>query len=167
MKYGVLSYLPVNENVLMLKKSERKEDPNSGFYALPGGKLEPYEKNCKEGRLSAAVRETREETGLTLIKPKLIGTILFDNFEREFKEWKKHDNYHVSIFYANEYSGTLLDETEEGKPLWVQRKDIPSLRMNSGDKKMYEWIFDGRSFSGVIYHKGKELDLEKTWVDFF
>ena len=169
MKYGVLSCLcRENDEVLMLRKNKRVDDPNSDFYALPGGKLEPQEKSNKFGRIFAAIREHWEETGLTLISPKFIGTILFDNPERQFDDWKNHDNYYVYVYSAKEFSGTLLEKIEEGFPLWVPKEKIFTLEeMNAGDKEMYKWIFDGRFFSGVIYHKGKELDMENTFVDFF
>jgi hypothetical protein len=36
-----------------------------------------------------------------------------------------------------------------------------------GDEKFYEWINDERYFAGTIKHKGKVLDEEGTFVDYF
>ena len=59
-----MSYLHVNGHVLVVKKSKKKGDPNSGLYTLPGGKLEDDERGMNlQGRLEAAIRETRQETG--------------------------------------------------------------------------------------------------------
>lgn len=48
--------------LLVIRRSESPRDPWSGQMALPGGGLD----NADDGLLGAAVRETREETGLRL-----------------------------------------------------------------------------------------------------
>ena len=48
--------------VLAIRRSESRRDPWSGQMALPGGSLEETD----DGLLAAAIRETREETGLRL-----------------------------------------------------------------------------------------------------
>jgi 8-oxo-dGTP pyrophosphatase MutT (NUDIX family) len=66
MKYGTMTYVERGDGgVLMLKKNERVDDPNSGFYTLPGGKLEKNELGVR-GRLESVIREVKEETGLIL-----------------------------------------------------------------------------------------------------
>ena len=94
MKYGTMSYLFVDKQILMIKRLKEKNDPNSGFYTLPGGKLKDFEKGLNpNGRLESAIRETEEETGLKLIEPKLKGVILFDNSERIFDNWKNSQDF--------------------------------------------------------------------------
>ncbi|MEK6841633.1 MAG: NUDIX domain-containing protein, partial [Nanoarchaeota archaeon] len=94
MKYGTISYLSVREKALMIKKGERIDDPNSGFYTPPGGKLEHNEKGENPlGRLEAVVREVRQETGLILVRPSFKGVILFDNEGRTFPNWPNPDNF--------------------------------------------------------------------------
>jgi 8-oxo-dGTP diphosphatase len=169
MKYGTMTYVvSENNNILMVKKGIRENDPNSGYFTLHGGKLESNEKGLMNpiGRLESAIRETQDETGITPINPVLRGVILFDNKDRKFPNWNNPDNFYVYIFYANKYHGKPI-QSEEGIPVTVpfgKIKDVPS---NPGDKKMYEWLMDGRNFMGVIKHKGEEVDLEGTWVDFF
>lgn len=169
MMYGTLSYLICNEGILMLKKYERKDDPNSKYCTLPGGNLEKYEKGLDnpQGRLESAVRETEDETGMRLIDPVLRGVILFDNKDRVFDNWSNPDNFYVYIYSAKKRSGKLK-ESEEGIPFWASSwREIDSFPKNPGDKLMYEWIKHGRNFIGVIKHKGKEIDEEGTWADFF
>lgn len=48
--------------VLVIRRSESRRDPWSGQMALPGGSMD----EADDGLLAAAVRETREETGLCL-----------------------------------------------------------------------------------------------------
>ncbi|MCR4327823.1 MAG: NUDIX domain-containing protein [Nanoarchaeota archaeon] len=169
MKYGNLSYLCVKEKVLMLEKGERDGDLNSGFYAIPGGKINESEMGISkpEGRKISVIRENSEETGLTLLKPKLLGMVLFDNSEREFPGGKKMGDFLVYIFSSDEYGGQILDNPEEGNPVWVPKKDILGLPMHEGDRLLYEWVFQDKPFSGVIYHKGNKVDFTKSFVDFF
>ncbi len=170
MMYGVLSYLCVKDHVLMVKKSKKKGDPNSNFYTLPGGKLEKNEKGTNlQGRLEAAIRETTQETGLTLINPiQFRGIILFDNEGRIFNNWQNAPDYLVYIFAAKQYSGKLISKGDEReKPLWILKQEILQLPKNSGDVKIYEWLKDGRNFFDVIRHHGRELDESNTWIDYF
>jgi len=168
MKYGTMSYLLVDEKVLMIKKFERENDPNSGFYTLPGGNLESDEKGGNLlGRLESVIRETKEETGITLINSKLCGTILFDNSERVFSNWKNPNDFFVCFFSSKYYTGELKKQSKEGIPLWVPETEMFSLPQNDGDKKVYQWLKSPRFFSGVIYHRGIDLDEEKTFVDFY
>ncbi len=164
-----MSYLSVDRRVLMIRKIKRENDPNSGYFTLPGGKLEADERGPNpRGRLESVVRETLQESGLTLVSPRLRGTILFDNQGREFDNWPNPDNFLVYVFATERYTGELK-ESDEGIPLWVDEEEIDGLPKNPGDVKMYEWLKDFRSrfFIGVVRHKGKELDEAETFVDYF
>lgn len=172
MKYGTLSYLSCDRGILILEKSERKDDPNSRYCTLPGGKLEQNEKGLKslQGRLESAIRETEDETGIKLIKPIFRGTILFDNKDRDFPDWKNPDNFYVYFYLATDGKGELK-KSDEGKPFWAKSwEEIETLPKNPGDKLIYEWIrsrefLQGKCFSGVIKHKGDEVDEEGSWVE--
>ncbi len=169
MKYGTMCYINSYNGILMLKKFERENDPNSGYCTLPGGKLEPSEKGLKsiDGRIISTIRETEDETGIEPLNPILRGTILFDNKDRIFPNWPNPDNFLVNIFYSTNYSGEL-EESDEGNAFWARSwKEIDSLPSNPGDKLMYQWLRDGRNFFGVIKHKGNEVDEEGSWVDFY
>lgn len=48
--------------LLLIKRARSERDPWSGHMALPGGRRDPDD----ESLLGTAIRETREETGLTL-----------------------------------------------------------------------------------------------------
>ena len=49
-------------DLLLIKRSERDDDPWSGHVALPGGRVDPEDATLQD----TAVRETREETGIDL-----------------------------------------------------------------------------------------------------
>jgi len=168
MKYGTMVYLVSKGKVLMLKKYERKDDPNSGYFTLPGGKLEKYEKGLdnSQGRLKSCVRETIDETGIEPINPVLRGVILFDNNGRTFSNWPNPDDFYVYIYSTTKFKGKVK-RSDEGIPYSVPLAKVKEVPSNLGDKKMYEWLKDGRNFIGVIKHKGKELDETGTFVDYF
>lgn len=161
-------YLVSKGKVLMIKKGSREGDPNSGYFTLPGGKLESSEKGLGVpfGRLESSVREVREETGINVIKPRLRGVILFDNSEREFDNWKNPDNFIVYIYSSNKFEGRAV-ESDEGIPYSVPLEKVKELPSNPGDKLMYSWLETGKEFFGVIYHKGKEVDESRSFVDFY
>lgn len=168
MKYGTMIYLISKGKVLMIKKGIRENDPNSGYFTLPGGKLEDDEKglNNQRGRLDCARRETFDETGIEPVKPVLRGVILFDNQGRTFNNWKNPDDFLVYIYSARRYKGKAK-KSDEGIPFGISLNKVNEVPSNPGDKKMYEWLKDGRNFIGVIKHKGNEIDESGTMVDFF
>ena len=58
--------------LLLIKRSERADDPWSGHVALPGGRFDPEDATLQD----TAVRETREETGIDLAADGLVlGTL--------------------------------------------------------------------------------------------
>jgi 8-oxo-dGTP pyrophosphatase MutT (NUDIX family) len=56
---------------LLIRRAERADDPWSGHIALPGGRREPGDPD----RLATAVRETREEVGVSLPASALLGAL--------------------------------------------------------------------------------------------
>jgi 8-oxo-dGTP pyrophosphatase MutT (NUDIX family) len=58
--------------LLLIKRSERADDPWSGHIALPGGRYSPADATLQD----TAVRETREETGIDLARDGIVlGTL--------------------------------------------------------------------------------------------
>ncbi len=78
-------------------------------YALPGGHLEPGE-SIVEG----AIREMWEETGLTILDPRLCGVKQFPI---------DGGRYLVFLFLAERFVGELKS-SEEGEMVWVPREAL-------------------------------------------
>ncbi|MFS0559774.1 8-oxo-dGTP diphosphatase [Terribacillus sp. 179-K 1B1 HS] len=136
--------LAVDDKVLLLKK------PSKGWYSAPGGKMELGE-SVKE----TAVREFWEETGLTVHEPELRGTFTFviKKDEKVVHEWM------MFTFFAEEYTGELLEESQEGKLEWIDIKDIKDLPMAEGDRDIFAHMFstDEPLFGTFVYTEDRQL----------
>lgn len=179
MRFGTMGYIHCDKGILMLSKFKRKDDPNSGYHTLPGGKLELDEMGIYDplGRESSVKREVEKETGIFMLYPRFMGTILFYNKDRTFDNWseKRKKNFFVYMYHSGHPKGELK-ESDEGIPYWAQSwEEIESRPSNPGDKLMYKWVKEWKrmydylgkknSFIGVIKHNGKEIDREGSWVD--
>ena len=60
------------DEILLIRRSQRADDPWSGHMAFPGGRSEPSDADL----CATAIRETREESGLDLLAPaELLGRL--------------------------------------------------------------------------------------------
>jgi 8-oxo-dGTP diphosphatase len=109
------------DKLLMLKK------PRRNWYVGPGGKME-----LGESVKQAVKREYIEETGLTLIKPKLKGIFTFIIYEGEklVQEWM------MFTFFCDQYEGKLLEESDEGELEWVPVNEVLQKPMAEGDREI-------------------------------
>ena len=80
----------------------------------PGGHIEPG-----ESVVDAVVSEMKEETGLTVINPRLCGVKQFPIEE---------GRYIVFLFEATQYEGKLCS-SNEGKMHWVRVKDLEKVNL--------------------------------------
>ena len=99
-----------DRNKILLQNRVKKDWQG---YTLPGGHVE---KN--ESFVDAVIREMKEETGLDIKNPKLVGIKQFPI---------KYGRYVVFLFKTNEYEGKL-QSSNEGKMKWVEYKDIPKIK---------------------------------------
>ncbi len=110
-------------NMCMLQRADGcvlvqdRLDPRWGGLTFPGGHVEPG-----ESLVESVVREMREETGLTIRHPRLVGT----------KGWMQDDGsrYIVLLYVVREYEGELCG-SPEGPVHWMSLEEMRAGRMVS------------------------------------
>ncbi len=121
-------YLKKGDQVLMLKYYKKW----GKVYTPPGGKFERG-----ESPLDCITREFKEETGLTLIKPRLQG----------ISYWQDSYEGVIYIFVAEDYTGEL-SESVEGSLEWININDLPSINQFDQNKKFTNYLFKDKVFEG-------------------
>ena len=104
-------------------------------YTLPGGHVEK-----DESFVDAVIREMKEETGLDIKNPKLVGVKQFPI---------EYGRYVVFLFKTNEYSGKLLS-SNEGKMEWVEYKDISKIKTVDDFEELLK-VFNSNDLSEFQY----------------
>ena len=112
-----------DQQLLLLKR--KAEAHGSGLWSLPGGKLE-----SNESALQAAIRELKEETGLSGSHWRHLGKC-------------SHTYAHVQLYFTLFvcHCAKPSDLRAESEALWVSRQDVsqyPMLEANQTLMKMLE-----------------------------
>jgi 8-oxo-dGTP diphosphatase len=137
---AVLLFIRYDGRLLLIVK---KRGLGQGKVNAPGGRLEPGETPEQ-----AAVRETREEVGLTPSGLRLVGHLDFAFM----------DGYSLScdVFTADGYDG-MLTETDEAMPFWCAESDIPYDRMWADDRLWIPLMLAGKAFEGRFVFDGDRM----------
>ena len=98
----------IQDGKRILLQNRIKEDWKG--YTFPGGHVEPG-----ESFVDAVVREMKEETGLDIIRPHLVGI-------KQFPIEK--GRYIVLLFKTTEFSGSVVSSAE-GEMEWINIEDLP------------------------------------------
>ena len=147
-------YIRRGDEILFIHKGGK--DLNTGKYLGIGGHLEKGESPTE-----CIVREIYEETGIKkeeLANLRMRAVITFINpvYEDELINLYEAD-------YIGEADPTV-QPCDEGELKWIKKKDVYSLPIWEGDKRMFDEMFrDDSFFSMKLVYDGDEL--KETVVD--
>lgn len=114
------------DNAYLLQ--DRVKDDWKG-YTIPGGHIE-----VGESIVDAVIREMKEETGLTVINPKLCGV----------KQFPIEDGrYIVFLFCTDKFTGNLR-ASEEGEMYWIKEEDLEKVNLVDDFRELLRVILDER-----------------------
>ncbi len=144
MRNVTLCYIEKNGKYLMLHRTKKEKDINKDKWIGVGGKFED-----KESPEECIIRETKEETGLTLksLKLRCVVTFISNNCETEY----------MYVFTSNDFEGKII-ECKEGNLEWVDKNEIDNLNLWEGDKIFLDKIKkDSPFFTAKLEYKEDKL----------
>lgn len=124
---STVCYLKKDNKILMIKFAKKW----GNVYAPPGGKFEEGETPSE-----CIIREFYEETGLTLINPRLQG----------ISYWKNSSEGIIFVYTSEDYKGNLNMFSEEGKLEWIKLEDLSSLKQFDQNEKFTKYLFKDNLF---------------------
>lgn len=133
-------YIVHKDHVLMHKRAETKEK-FPGFWLGPGGHVD-----AGEDALTAAIREVKEETGVTL-EPKdiLLKVLSFHHHLDRGEVWMEY------MFRAEILTDQPVYSTDEGETKWIAIDEVMKMGNVFPPSKYYlKHILDANS--GIIYN---------------
>lgn len=145
MRETTLCYIENDGKYLMLHRSPKKHDGSVGMWMGVGGKLEEGETPDE-----CVVRETKEETGLTLVDYRKRGVIYFysDVWEDEI----------MHLYSGYSFEGELTDACDEGELYWIDTDKVMELDMWEGDRVFLKLMAAGeQDFELEVHYEGHKL----------
>ena len=127
-----LCYITRGDEVLMLHRVKKEKDINKDKWIGIGGKFEE-----NESPDACLLRETYEETGLTLTSWKCRGVITFLNTVCEVE--------YMYLFTADGFEGALK-ECDEGELQWISRDHLNDLPKWEGDQIFLDLLWQDTPF---------------------
>lgn len=136
MKKQTSIIIGINKDQVLL--GMKKRGHGEGYWNGFGGK-----RNEDETILESALREIKEEAGITPTDMKEVGMIDFSIFE-------------TFVYTFSSFTGEL-SESEEMIPQWFKITEIPYDKMWEGDKIWFPIVLSGRMFDAKFTFEDKKL----------
>ena len=141
-----LCYLERGEEYLMLHRTKKENDLNHDKWIGVGGKFQD-----KESPEDCLLRETWEETGLTLTSYRYRGLVTFIS-----NLWPTE---YMHLFTADGWTGEP-HPCDEGELAWINKADLLSLPLWKGDQIFLDLLDRNTPFFSLkLQYEGDDLVL--------
>ena len=133
------------ESVLLIRRSEREDDPWSGHWSFPGGRCEPSDKDLAQ----TALRELEEECGIRLSRDRLEACLPPLSAGRRMRHVLTVAPF---LFRADGEMPTVVDPEEVAEAVWVPLsllRDPSRHRLSSVPRLPPEMAFPAIELNGV------------------
>ena len=150
MKLATLCYVinKKSDSTLMIHRVKKENDYHQGKWNGLGGKFEQG-----ESPEECAIREIKEESGLTVKSITMKGFITFPMFDGK-------EDWYVFLFVTDDFEGELID-SNEGDLAWIPNEKLTEINLWDGDKIFISWLFKDKFFSAKFnYKNGEFIDYE-------
>jgi len=127
-----LCYLEQDGKYLILHRTKKEHDENVDKWIGVGGKFEP-----RETPDACALREVKEETGLTMTDFRLRGLIVFVS-----DVWGMEYMY---LYTATKWTGRLID-CDEGELVWLDKRELLRKNLWEGDRLFLKALDEREGF---------------------
>ena len=141
--------LIVKDDKVLLMKRSASSAKFPGYWIGPGGHVDE-----NEDVLSAAIRETEEETGIKIAESKISLKVVAIG-----RHLDRNETYMIYYFLAHLDSDQEIKNSEEGNSEWIPIGDIPNLKNLFPPFKYYV----GHALeenSGILYTNVELRNLE-------
>lgn len=112
-------------------------------YTLPGGHVEP-----RESFVDAVIREMKEETGLDILKPRLVG----------IKQFPIDDGRYIVLLFKTENFRGQIVSSDEGEMEWVEYDRLSDIEtvddledllevFNNPDLNEFQYLVEGDNWT--------------------
>lgn len=152
-KLATICYIDNGKEWLLLHRNKKPNDVHAGKWIGVGGKLEAGETPDE-----CAIREIREETGLTVKSLSLKGIITFPDFTPD-------NDWYTYVFKVTAFEGELI-ECDEGTLEWVPYDDILNRPTWEGDYTFMKWILEDKPFFSAKFSYQDERLIDSQ-VNFY
>lgn len=154
-KLSTICYIDNGSQILLLHRNKKPNDIHEGKWISVGGKFE-----AGETPEECAIREIKEETGLTATGLDLRGFITFPDFKHDGEDW------YSFVYVVNEFEGELLEECDEGTLEWVDYDQVMSKPTWEGDYIYLQWLLDQTPYFSAKFTYDPQGDLVEHSVEF-